>query len=188
MLQYLWRSCEGTHHGYDVLLLSLHIITLISTLIAERHSWFRTDETKLLWTHDAILCCVTATLDTRHERQTFFWPVLAIFWLTFLRFHTRVIRNRYWYWWYMNETRSAFVEPDITRHFIMGYCTFMHVFVIEAALLRLIEKAVWACNTLRNNAKAKFWLDIFLMVTSQFFICQIFTFYIYSYILQYFQK
>lgn len=148
VLQYLWRSCEVIHHGQDVLLLSLHIIALISTLIAERHSWFLTGETKLLWTHDATHCRVTATLDTRHERQTFFWPVLAIFWSTFLRFRTWVIRHRYWYWWHMNETWSAFVEPNVTHHFVMGYPMGSNIFVIEVALLHFIKKAVRACNAL----------------------------------------
>jgi len=174
-------SCEVTHHEQDVLLLSLHIIALISTLIAKRHSWFLTGETKLLWTHDATLCRVTATLDTRHERQTFFWPILAIFWPTFLQFRTRVIRNRYWYWWHMNETRFAFVEPDVTHHFVMGYRIFMTSSVKLHCFISF-EKAVWAYNALCNDATGKSWADIFLMAPSFFYIEFI---YLYT-ILQYF--
>lgn len=97
---------------------------------------------------------VTATLDPRHERQAFFWPVLAIFWPTFLRFRTWVIRHRYWYWWHMNETRSAFVEPDVTHHFVMGYRTFMSS-SLKLHCFFFVEKAVRACNALRNRWKTE---------------------------------
>lgn len=122
------------------------------------HSWFLTGETKLLRTPDATHCRVTATLDPWHERQAFFWPVLAIFWPTFLRFRTWVIRHRYWYWWHMNETRSAFVELDVTHHFVMGYRTFMssslklHCFISSKKQFELIIL----------YATGQFWLNIFV--------------------------
>lgn len=51
----------------------------------------------------------------------------------------------------------------------------LHVFVIEAALLHFIEKAVWACNTLRNGATGRSWSDISSSATPlQFFIYRIF--------------
>jgi len=102
-------------------------------------------------------------------RQTFFWPILAIFWPTFLQFRTRVIRNRYWYWWHMNETRSAFVEPDVTHHFVMGYRIFM-TSSLKLYCFISFEKAVWTYNALCHDATGKSWTDIFLMARSSFYI------------------